>query len=370
MAGVIDNLVFFNSGSTLSSLDTITSELRHFRAHTDSITSLVTHQRKLFTGGVDGLIVVWDLPNHSKIDTASPIKMMAAGAKYLYFVRGSTVHINIIDISTLEIQSQTILKGQISDAVDLQIFPDESSLLILKTYAVLTYNLTTQVVQIFDHSVPLTAIRMHPEQSYFAVGDAGGQIIKFYPNNTKQKLHWHSHKVKTLNFTSDGSYMISGGEEGVLVLWHDSTGNRSFLPRLGSSITDCVISEDNSFYVVKMIDNSVKVLLSADNKIIASYQGLTDPSKILPYNKIFTGLVKYEDLFVLNGIPGYLQFFNPNSMQVVKFDCVKRNPISRAHLNYPNPLQVIQVAFIQNKNIMVTLEASNSPNIAITYLKF
>lgn len=34
----------------------------------------------------------------------------------------------------------------------------------------------------------------------------------------KQKLQWHVHQVTCLKI--DGSYLYSGGEEGVIVLWH------------------------------------------------------------------------------------------------------------------------------------------------------
>ncbi|CAG9330451.1 unnamed protein product [Blepharisma stoltei] len=370
MAGAIDKIVFFSLGSTLCSLDISSSEVRKFHVHKETITSLLTQSRKLYTGGADGLIVIWNLPNYTKIDTSAPIKMLTASTKNLYFICGNNLQINILDLTTSQIQHQTILKGQVSDVIGMQMFPDESNLAILKGTSFITYNLTTQVTKTFEHTVPLSCLKIHPEQKYIVVGDTAGQIIKFFPNNSKQKLHWHSHKVTTLKFTSDGSYLISGGEEGVLVLWHESSGNQTFLPRLGSTIIDFTISDDNSFYVVKLLDNSVKVVSSTDNKIISRYEGLTDPSKILPYNRIFTGLVRYEELYVLNGSPGYIQFFNPNSNQVIRFDCVKRNPVSRTHRNYPYPLQVIQVAFLPSINAMATIEASNSPNFSITYLKF
>ncbi len=33
------------------------------------------------------------------------------------------------------------------------------------------------------------------------------------------QVHWHPHTVASLAFASDGSMLVSGGEEGVLVLW-------------------------------------------------------------------------------------------------------------------------------------------------------
>ncbi|CAH7671532.1 WD40-repeat-containing domain protein [Phakopsora pachyrhizi] len=55
--------------------------------------------------------------------------------------------------------------------------------------------------------------------------------------------HWHAHAVRDLQFTSNGSYLLSGGEEAVLVLWRleDFSGigidSKVFLPRLPGTIS-------------------------------------------------------------------------------------------------------------------------------------
>ena len=36
-------------------------------------------------------------------------------------------------------------------------------------------------------------------------------------------VHWHAHGVRTLAFTPDGSILLSGGDENVLVLWQIAT---------------------------------------------------------------------------------------------------------------------------------------------------
>jgi NET1-associated nuclear protein 1 (U3 small nucleolar RNA-associated protein 17) len=45
----------------------------------------------------------------------------------------------------------------------------------------------------------------------------------FYANNTKQR---HAHIVRSMAFTKDGSYLVSGGEEAVLVIWQITTGEK------------------------------------------------------------------------------------------------------------------------------------------------
>ena len=40
-------------------------------------------------------------------------------------------------------------------------------------------------------------------------------------------------QVTSLAYTSEGSYLLSGGTEAVLVIWHVETREPRFLPRLG-----------------------------------------------------------------------------------------------------------------------------------------
>ena len=73
-----------------------------------------------------------------------------------------------------------------------------------------------------------------------ATGDSRGKIILWRGVGEEASklvlstLHWHAHGVADLVFNSDGSYLVSGGEEAVLVIWQLQTGVKRFLPRLGT----------------------------------------------------------------------------------------------------------------------------------------
>lgn len=49
-------------------------------------------------------------------------------------------------------------------------------------------------------------------------------------------VHWHAHPVGSLAFSSDSVFLLSGGAEGVLVMWQLESGQPSFLPRLGGPL--------------------------------------------------------------------------------------------------------------------------------------
>ncbi|KAJ2881624.1 NET1-associated nuclear protein 1, partial [Coemansia aciculifera] len=108
--------------------------------------------------------------------------------------------------------------------------------------------------QVVQHTWSMTervsTLAFHPAEPVLAVGDWRGRIVFWHcvdeqlvgiqPTTdlqiTRNSHHWHAHRVNSVAFAESGTTMLSGGEEGVLVLWQLVTGSRSFVPRLGSDI--------------------------------------------------------------------------------------------------------------------------------------
>eukprot|EP00371_Babesia_bovis_P001833 XP_001610480.1 WD domain, G-beta repeat containing protein [Babesia bovis T2Bo] len=70
-------------------------------------------------------------------------------------------------------------------------------------------------------------------------------------------LIWHAHGVNCLSYTPDGSMLLSGGEEGVLVVWHLHTGAKKFLTRLGSAIFHITCKKSGSAYILSCEANDI-----------------------------------------------------------------------------------------------------------------
>lgn len=103
---------------------------------------------------------------------------------------------------------------------------------------------------------PLTCLSMHPTEEWFATGDSKGQIRLWHclqdgifagPSREKivrtTTLHWHTHAVSSLAFTPNGAYLLSGGEEAVLVIWQIHSGRKEFVPRVGAPIQSISVSD-------------------------------------------------------------------------------------------------------------------------------
>jgi NET1-associated nuclear protein 1 (U3 small nucleolar RNA-associated protein 17) len=123
----------------------------------------------------------------------------------------------------------------------------------------------------------LTCLSIHPNEDCIATGTTSGKIIIWYNylsndafstnedgsqghlsiklKPTNSILHWHSLPVLSLTFTNEGSFLLSGGHECVLVKWMFKTGQKDFKPRLGSPISHISCSNDNTLYVLKHSDN-------------------------------------------------------------------------------------------------------------------
>jgi NET1-associated nuclear protein 1 (U3 small nucleolar RNA-associated protein 17) len=103
---------------------------------------------------------------------------------------------------------------------------------------------------------PLTCIAIHPTEEWFATGDTKGQIRLWhclqegvFAGQSREKrvqtttMHWHAHAVSSLTFTPNGAYLLSGGEEAVLVIWQIQSGKKEFVPRVGAPIQSISVSD-------------------------------------------------------------------------------------------------------------------------------
>ena len=126
---------------------------------------------------------------------------------------------------------------------------------------------------------PVTCVAVHPHESTIATGHFDGVINLWFLNfdlsvSCKTQMHWHAHAVGALTFTSEGTYILSGGEEAVLVVWQTATNNKRFLPRLSSPIIGLSLDNKDSLYCVMGSDNSIRVIDSASFSVTQTIQGL------------------------------------------------------------------------------------------------
>jgi NET1-associated nuclear protein 1 (U3 small nucleolar RNA-associated protein 17) len=159
-----------------------------------------------------------------------------------------------------------------------------------KAYVASALNLKVGFVK-FVSPEALTCLALHPTEEYFATGDEKGNIRLWYclndaiavPKAEVEKraptstLHWHAHAISALTFTPNGAYLLSGGEESVLVIWQIHSGKKEFVPRVGAPIDSVAVSRTQNGvedYLLRLADASLVFIGSAKLKISRSYSGI------------------------------------------------------------------------------------------------
>lgn len=184
----------------------------------------------------------------------------------------------------------------------------------------------------------LTCLAMHPNEDCIATGTTNGKIILWYnylqalsanndENNNKLNakslkptmsvLHWHSLPVLSLCFTTEGSFLLSGGHECVLVKWMYKSGQKDFRPRLGAPLNEICCSNDNTLIASRHLDNSIH-LIGTNLSVIQTFSTFICPnfSSTKDVRTFYPcGLNYFSNLncLITNGKPGHLQFYSFNA---------------------------------------------------------
>ena len=180
----------------------------------------------------------------------------------------------------------------------------------------------------YKSRLELTSLAIHPNEDCIATGTQSGKIILWYnylqsadtqlrTEVTKDTLHWHSLPVLSLCFTPEGSYLLSGGHECVLVKWMFKSGQTEFKPRLGAPLSEIVLSKDNTFYVSQHTDNTIHII-GTNMSVQQTLCGFLSPklNSLKATDTLYhTGLNYFSKLNCLmtNGKPGHLQFYSYSS---------------------------------------------------------
>ena len=239
----------------------------------------------------------------------------------------------------------------------LALSPAQDYLASIAKHTLILYSLRSTQKCRFQHNNNLTSLAFHPRDSYVVTGDATGKIILWhqcfpFPSTSTTAgtsaagavvaaqpvcsiLHWHSHAVAATAFTHDGAYLLSGGEEGVMVAWQMETGHKQFIPRLLSSIRSIVVSADNLHYALMHADNAVRIVSAVSSRVSRSIQGMEIGErrrKREGEERVQPVLVAAEAAggVLMGGRSGYVQVWDVwTDVHVCDVDVTERNYVSR-----------------------------------------
>ncbi|TMW69027.1 hypothetical protein Poli38472_001183 [Pythium oligandrum] len=220
-----------------------------------------------------------------------------------------------------------------------------------------------------NHLRDVTCVALHPRTLEFSVGDALGQIFRFLKGGASDaKLHWHSHAVRCLTYSPDGNFLLSGGEENVLVSWHLESGRRAYLPRRSAPLTAIAARVDGTAgYAVTLQDNVLFQYNPITREEEWQCMGLARSGESATYTQPWREIV-FDPLthaIPLNGVStaGMLQFYEPYKDRVLfSVPLTERNQVTRTEDEVMPQILAEQIAFSVDGMELVTLHRAVYPD--------
>ncbi|KAL4070635.1 WD40 repeat-like protein [Scleroderma citrinum] len=414
-----------SSGKVVSTLPRPQDE-----GHTDVITSAILSAQnsfQLITGSLDGTIKIWDFLEGvllRTIDLDQPIHhicthektnahVFVAAAKHK--IKAQTTSANAQEESCIVLRvslkhqgsgsatksqksSQVLPIGKTKRTTGLAISASGERLIAIAGYKAYVAQIAALKSGFMKFVSPetLTCLAVHPSEEYFATGDVNGVVRLWYcldPNLVKvvgvekksqtSALHWHAHAVSSVAFTTNGAYLLSGGEEAVLVIWQLHTGKREFVPRVGSPIKSIAVSPPRASeeeYFLGLADATHAFVSSMTLKLSRVFARIRiDPSLSLttavPSSSsaplAFHSLS--ETVVLRSSHPSSLQTFSPSSSALVaELEVSPSNRVSRRDEKMLEPSRVERTVISFTGEWMATIDRREGDEYfrSEIYLKF
>nr|GAT59004.1 WD40 repeat-like protein [Mycena chlorophos] len=373
---------------------------------------------QLVTGSDSGVLAVWDFLEATLvqiIDIAQPIHYICAHENFTdtVFVSaggqnkgGKESHAVVLSVSlkpadaasqsTTQKSSKITAVGRTRQPTGLAFSPRGNWLVATaghKAYVASTASLRAGFTK-YVSPERLTCLAFHPSEEYFATGDEKGVVRLWYcltdqpPAKGVEKktqtssLHWHAHAVSSIAFTPNGAYLLSGGEESVLVIWQLHSGKREYLARLGSPIkTITVVTSANrdEEYLLGLADATYAFVSATTLKLSRTYSRVKlDPSALAGTTSSSSHLTPLSvhaptsTLILPSSHPSSLQIFSPLSGTLVsELEVSPSNRVSRRDEKPIEPCRVERVAVSADGNWMASVDRreGDEDTHAESYLK-
>ncbi|XP_037542199.1 WD repeat-containing protein 75 [Nematolebias whitei] len=374
------------SGDSVKVFSTVTEECVHeLRGHTGQVTGVLlrpSNHLQVYSCSTDGTVRLWDFTDGILIKTyiiGYPI----------YSIHASSNHDGVVFV-VIPMQNDKIVKAfqviavNLPQCADQQVEARELSAVLSdvssKPAAIAfgrggEYLVSVRGVQMeiyfFKKSKSyrfflkednkkggrnlFTCVACHPKDDCVATGHEDGKIrlwrnLNHEKEYTYSTLHWHCSAVSSVRFTPEGTNLLSGGIESVLVQWrYNQESQKDFLPRLGAAITHIAVSPDGALFCTSHSDNKITIIHSCV-KVSAVIQGLVKGENVR------TDLMvdPRSKALVLNGKPGHLQFYSLQRDKLLfNLDVVQQEYIHESGLEQ---FEVVRAAFDASGSWLATVE--------------
>ena len=377
-----DTLLFISNGPHVLIFDTDSGSILHkLTRHDDDVIALhvnPTNTLQLLSTSSDGVTHAWDINDFShlfSIHFSRKIHSLAFNKinTYLLFGNGDTAR-----FTTKIFSNQGSQKLQKYLSARTPVFSSSNSRCLLLytrregegegegedyliTYSkksLIVFSAASHELHCYEKSHTITCIAVAANSPTLAFGNTTGRVFIWHNfiagGESVTRLHWHAHAVLSLGFSSDGAYLLSGGEESVLVVWQVDTLKRQFRPRIGGDIRRIVSSSTDRYISAVTSDNVMKVLNSSNLELAFISQNL----KYTPWPYGLTACHRLDSLVLHSSPPGWVQVYQPLSQtRQFEIDVTALNVVSRPQREQLNYMLVTHLAVSHDGAWLVTCES-------------
>ena len=382
-----DTLLFSSSGSHILVYDTDSGIImQRLTRHDDDVIALavnLSNFQQLLSTSRDGVTHVWDINDFSHLLSINFNRRISAftsnkTSSYILFGNGD---VKKFPTKIFSNTAQDKLDKYLNSKSPIFSSKHSRTLLLYSHHGqdhLITYNkknlviFTTdkQELHCYEKSHAITCVAISPNSPLLAYGCTSGRVYIWHNfvtgNENITLLHWHSHSVLSLAFSCEGTYLMSGGEESVLVVWHIDTLKRQFRPRIGGEIRGIIASNTDQYIAVVTSDNIIKVLNNSNLELAF----LSGNLKHTPWTSGLTPCNILGSLVLHSSPPGWIQVYHPvNRTRQFDIDVTALNVVSRpqqVHLNY---MHVTHVAISHDGLWMITCESRHDKREAFRELR-
>ncbi|KAL4267947.1 WD repeat-containing protein 75 [Pleurotus pulmonarius] len=343
---------------------------------------------QLITGSLNGYVSVWDFMEATLLqvfDIEKPIHHLCAHHRLKDVVFVTTTKANrgrkdesgvVLRVSLLRGSStsklvqkpeEVLSVGKTRSPTGLALSPSGDWLVAIggnTSYIAPTSALQSGFTKFVspDH---LTCLAFHPTEEYYATGDSKGCVRLWYcigqnpqvetfgleKKSQTSSFHWHAHAVASVAFTSNGSYLLSGGEESVLVIWQVHTGRKEFVPRVGAAINSITVLREGDGpeeYLLGLVDATYLFINPASLKVSRTISQIKlDPSSSTAHSNAaplaIHGLT--STIVLPSSHPSSLQVYAPSSSELVSE--IEISPSNRISRRDETPIEAYRIEHTQ-----------------------
>ncbi len=330
--------------------------------HTANVTALRFKGNQLISGGADGLILVWDLSDHSpkfgfNAHDDQISKLVVDDSQIIASSWDKTI--SIIDLEKLTVKKLPVtFKGAVYSA---ELIPSKNILATSsegREVKLIEKQTGSSIKVMRGHREEVTSLNVSPSGEVLATGSWDGTIKLWRIQEQKliATLYGHESEVSVVKFLTD-KMLASGSWDGKIVIWDiEKKKIQRKLEGHHNMITALEVSNDGKLLVSASSDKTLRTWELETFKPIARYNGHK--------GRIYAIAISKDNIVASGGTDKAVHLWNARTGELVEVLKGEENHVFQVFL--APTAEFVRIVYSAGKELyidMKTLRAVEKPNV-------